>query len=520
MGSLLVIALILAALMTWRTLSAERRHRLAAERIMSELAAIVGEEIARRTIFEYEQFGFSLLRPLLARGLRDGRVPSAQDLRQHAALSVRQASALVDEVFVADFAARSVAPPLRSDLQQWILENLETVMAEREQFAVVRQIVRVSLRDGDHWIAYVRPIPGTRRMAGIVVRSAALTEYAQRALERRAPFPVTFGDRLSQRDVYLRIWRPSREILRTPGAFDPPMGRRFRFPDELGDVLGGATVECSISRRVVPAVIPGGIPRGGEAGPLAMLVGTICVLGAMLLVLRRARLLDRLRADFVAGVSHELRTPITQIRMFAETLMLSRLPSEAQRQRSLENIAREATRLSNLVENLLSFTRGERGTLHVVRTNHDVCAIVREAVASFTTLASHRNVCFHVEAPEECIASVDEDALRQIVLNLLDNAVKYGSSGQTIDVIVIPQDDAISVIVEDEGPGIPADERHRIWMKYYRLEQHRETHVAGSGIGLAVVRELVERHDGFCLAEAGSRGGTRFVVEIPWRRDE
>ena len=72
LGSLLVIALILAALMTWRTLSAERRHRLAAERIMSELAAIVGEEIARRTIFEYEQFGFSLLRPLLARGLRDG----------------------------------------------------------------------------------------------------------------------------------------------------------------------------------------------------------------------------------------------------------------------------------------------------------------------------------------------------------------------------------------------------------------------------------------------------------------
>jgi signal transduction histidine kinase len=415
-----------------------------------------------------------------------------------------------------DSATGTVTPPLQPGIQQWVQQNLPRVVRERDAMQPYRRLVRMPLKSGDRWIVYMRRADDPQHVAGFVVRNAGLTELAERALGRRSPFPSTLGNRLTQDDLFLRLARPGAEIFRTAGTFVPRHGRRIVLPESMGDILGGATIECSFSERAIPILVAGGIPSENDAAPIVMLVATVCVLGAVVLVLRRARELDRLRSDFVAGVSHELRTPLTQIRIFAETLLLSRVRSEADRQRSLQNIARETTRLSHLVENLLSFSRGERGILKIVRTKHDVSAIVRDAVASFTALAKPSQATFRVDAAEPCVAAVDEDALKQVVLNLLDNALRYGRRGQVIDVSVEPLDASIRIAVEDEGPGIPPEERERIWMKFYRLERDRETNHTGSGIGLAVVRELVERHDGRCTVVDGSRGGARFVIEIPW----
>jgi signal transduction histidine kinase len=113
------------------------------------------------------------------------------------------------------------------------------------------------------------------------------------------------------------------------------------------------------------------------------------------------------------------------------------------------------------------------------------------------------------------VASVDDDALRQVLLNLLDNAVKYGPEGQEVRVGVSPESAGVRVWVDDEGPGIPPGDRERIWKRFFRLDAHKESAVAGTGIGLTVVRDLVALHGGRSWVEPGERGGARFVVEFP-----
>jgi signal transduction histidine kinase len=110
---------------------------------------------------------------------------------------------------------------------------------------------------------------------------------------------------------------------------------------------------------------------------------------------------------------------------------------------------------------------------------------------------------------------VDEDALRQILLNLFDNALKYGPEGQVISLAIAAEGPWVRISVEDHGPGIPARERERIWERFYRMPRDRASAVAGTGIGLAVVRDLVRLHGGRAWAEEGAGGGARFVVELP-----
>src|SRR5207249_4342464 len=131
---------------------------------------------------------------------------------------------------------------------------------------------------------------------------------------------------------------------------------------------------------------------------------------------------------------------------------------------------REARRLSNLVENVLRFSRGQRGQVQLAPRPHDLGPIVRDLLEEFRPLAEGRGALLAARVPEPAMASVDDDALRQVLLNLLDNAVKYGPEGQEIRVGVSSGSDGVRIWVEDEGPGIPQAERERIWQPFYRLE--------------------------------------------------
>src|SRR5207247_2198447 len=196
------------------------------------------------------------------------------------------------------------------------------------------------------------------------------------------------------------------------------------------------------------------------------------------------RALARMRADCVPSVSHELRTPLTQIRMFAETLLLDRVRSDDERKRALAVIDQETRRLSNVVENVLQFSRGERGTLRIAPHRCDVAAAVRETIELFAPIAAGRNARVTLDAEESIEANVDEGAVRQIVLNLLDNAVKYGPEGQQVVVRLERDATSVRIAVDDEGPGIPPRERRRVWSRYYRLGRETERAIAGAGIGL------------------------------------
>lgn len=224
---------------------------------------------------------------------------------------------------------------------------------------------------------------------------------------------------------------------------------------------------------------------------------------------------QELRAGFTAAVSHELRTPLAQIRLFAETLLLDRIRTPEERRRSLEIIDQEARRLTQLVENTLQFSRAERGAAALDREPQDVARLVRLTVESFAPLAGARQARLTAEVPETLTAAVDEGAFRQILLNLLDNAVKYGPAGQEVRVTLTSESNQVRLAVEDEGPGIPERDRERVWQRFVRLDRDRETPAAGAGIGLSVVRDLVSLHSGRAWIEEGATGGCRFVVSIP-----
>jgi signal transduction histidine kinase len=256
----------------------------------------------------------------------------------------------------------------------------------------------------------------------------------------------------------------------------------------------------------------GGLPHSRLPLLLALLAVSAGLLAAAALLLRRERALQRLRADFIAGVSHELRTPLTQIRMFAETLLLGRVRSEEERLRALGVIDREARRLTHLVENVLQFARGEQGGIHVALEDRELAPLVADAVEAFAPLAPA--VAFDTQLAPGVRARVDEDALRQVLVNLLDNAVKYGPARQTVRVGLSAAAGRVRLVIEDEGPGIPAADRARVFERFRRLDRDRRSSVAGAGIGLAVVHDIVARHGGRALVEDGERGA-RLVVELP-----
>lgn len=307
----------------------------------------------------------------------------------------------------------------------------------------------------------------------------------------------------------------NREIYRSPGFFPSP----YRAADTLESNFGRLVMHVGLRPELASQLIVGGLPRSRLPLLAGVFVLTAGLLAVALRQLYRQQELARLRTEFVSGVSHELRTPLAQIRWFAELLHLGKLRSDEERTRSAGIIDQEARRLTYLVENVLNFARAEKGTNRVVPAVHDLDTEIRDALEMFTPLARSRRMTLR-STPSGLTVMADQNALRQILLNLLDNAAKYGPAGQTISIgsAVAPSTDGarVRLWVEDEGPGIPVNDRDRVWEPYVRLGREVESATGGSGIGLSVVRELVQLHHGAAWIEAaGVGGGARVVVELP-----
>jgi signal transduction histidine kinase len=310
------------------------------------------------------------------------------------------------------------------------------------------------------------------------------------------------------------------EIYRSPGYFPS----RYRSADTLESSFGRLVMHVGLRPELASQLIVGGLPRSRLPLLAGVFVLTAGLLGVAWRQLHRQQELARLRTEFVSGVSHELRTPLAQIRWFAELLHLGKLRSDEERARSAGIIDQEARRLTYLVENVLNFSRAEKGTNRITPATLDLDSEMRDAVEMFAPLARSRRMSVRPAPPTGLTVGADRDALRQILLNLLDNAAKYGPAGQTISVGAGPAPATngarVRFWVEDQGPGIPATDRDRVWEPYVRLSRDAESATGGSGIGLSVVRELVALHGGAAWIEAaGAGGGARVVVQLPARID-
>ena len=279
----------------------------------------------------------------------------------------------------------------------------------------------------------------------------------------------------------------------------------FRSPDArklVDGVLAGHAVlgrEMEFDDRVILVT----------ARPLPTAGAVICLHDVTAL-----RRLEAVRRDFVANVSHELKTPLTSIAGYAETLRAGVADADTQR-KFLDVIASNAHRMQRLVDDLLDLARIEAGAWRPTLADVDPVEAAEASWAAFADQARERNVTFHVDSRAIRRVQVDADALRQILTNLFDNAVRHTPPGGVITFATRRADDGVELSVTDTGSGIPAEHLPRVFERFYRVDPGRSREQGGTGLGLSIVRHLVEAHGGRVDLESAIGAGTTLRVVLP-----
>lgn len=512
---LLLVTLAITAVLTHQAQGAAKAHREAIETMLREYASFAAERYVQASSEAAYSMIYGSLAAQTERHYPDGVAPKITwnsslpllcgcDVLSEIRSSFRY-SHRTGQIYVAgDSLPTGAAGWLRQAVQKYnaplvagwvfgIAENPET----RRLFA---------------YVAHIDAAEGPSEILGYVVGPEQIGKFLMP--------PDTFNVRIAtvsrNTDVQthrfaLAVFGPDGEQI-TPWSTAPG---KYMGSQPLSSFFGGFTVQAAITPESVPLLAGGEVP--GSRLPLfvGLMVLTSMLIFAALVLLRRETELAQTRADFVSGVSHELRTPLAQIRMFTEMLLLGRVRNEAERRRSLEIIDQEARRLTHLVENVLQMSKKDRGVAQVAPTVMPLAPVIRETVERFSQLPRSRDVEFRLELEDRLVANIDAMALKHILDNLLDNAVKYGPAGQRVYVGLALFGGTARLWVDDEGTGIPVRERERIFESFYRGTVHVGSKVLGTGIGLAVVRELASLLQGSVRAESAPGGGARIVVEFP-----
>ncbi len=253
---------------------------------------------------------------------------------------------------------------------------------------------------------------------------------------------------------------------------------------------------------------------------IALLVFAIGT-GSWLIVsdLNRQLTLARQKTDFVSNVSHELKTPLTSIRMFSELLAEGRVTDSAKQRSYLNIITAETARLTRLINNVLDFSRMERGEKKYNFRDCDLIQLVRDSTESYRPHLENNGFRLEADfAPGTLPVNGDSDALAQVIVNLLSNAEKYSNSRKEIEVRVGQRDGplpCVEVKVSDRGLGIPRGSEQKIFEKFYRAHDSLSNGIQGSGLGLTLARQIARAHGGDVIYEPREGGGSCFCLRLP-----
>jgi signal transduction histidine kinase len=350
-----------------------------------------------------------------------------------------------------------------------------------------------------------------RRVALAIDNARLYREAQERAHAALVVEHVADGVVLVDHEGVIRLWNPAAE--RTTGlAAADVVGRRansvFSSWKSIAPIAtrgepSAQTVPTEVNERELWLSITGVEFDGG------------CVYAFRDLTAERA--IDRLKSDFVATVSHELRTPLAAIYGAALTLRRSDVRlGEPQRTGLLEVIATESDRLARIVNDILFASRIESGTMQTTIERCDVVELARTVVDAAAQYVPPNVRLTLAAAPETPAAAADPDKVRQVIANLVDNAIKYSPHGGYVDVAIDRADEGVvRVCVRDEGLGIPSGEHQRVFEKFYRLDPNLTLGVGGTGLGLYISRELVERMGGRIWIDPTPAHGATFVFELP-----
>ena len=225
--------------------------------------------------------------------------------------------------------------------------------------------------------------------------------------------------------------------------------------------------------------------------------------------------LEKMRKDFVANVSHELKTPLTSIRGFSETLLDGAKEVPELRDQFLDIIQKEATRMQMLVEDLLELSRLEREDFHLEFTPVQLNQLVEEVSLVLSQKAERKSIQLETRHDGEVMLQADMNRIKQVILNLVANAINYSPEGSRVE-IAVERNDAIGrLIVKDNGIGIAEKEISRIFERFYRVDKARSRNSGGTGLGLAIVKHIVDLHHATIQVDSVEGEGTTFTIEFP-----
>lgn len=253
---------------------------------------------------------------------------------------------------------------------------------------------------------------------------------------------------------------------------------------------------------------------------LALFIGIILVMviGIVLMVYAviHESEISRLKSEFVSNVSHELKTPLALIRMFGETLDSGIVTEEEKRQKFYGIIRKESERLTHLINKVLDFSRMDAGIREYNLTEADLAEVIGSSIEAYKFQITDSGFTIESDLPDNpVIFKMDRDAISQVLLNLLNNAVKYSADRKYILVKVWKDTDAAFFSVTDQGMGIPKGELKKIFDKFYRVSATRTQETRGSGLGLTLARHIVEAHGGSISVDSEIGKGSRFTVRLP-----
>jgi signal transduction histidine kinase len=247
---------------------------------------------------------------------------------------------------------------------------------------------------------------------------------------------------------------------------------------------------------------------------------TLFLIGGIVMALKtasREMKLSQMKADFVSNVSHELRTPLASIRVFGEFLKLGRVKEPDKVREYGEYIETESRRLTQLINNILDFSKIESGRKTYQFESADVAEVISETLRTFAVQLSQKGFNIDFQEPPRPLppAVIDANALSQAFMNLLDNAVKYSGDSKEITVSLGKKDEYITISVSDHGIGISRDEREKIFEKFYRVSTGLVHDVKGSGLGLSIVKHIVDAHRGLVTLNSKPGLGSTFTIYLP-----
>ena len=291
------------------------------------------------------------------------------------------------------------------------------------------------------------------------------------------------------------------ELTRNPAIYNA-------FLDALkGNERSGVKVEThGMGRRIFDLrVVPLNSGRNGDTS------GAIGVF----FDITQLEKLERVRQEFLSNVSHELRTPLTAIRAFVETLETGQLEENDDNRRFLAIIRKNATRMQDLIDDILELSAIEAGNVEVKTEEIELGTLINDVITALGAKASSRNIAVKNKVPPRTTIVADPRRLEQMLTNLIDNAIKFNRDGGEVVISCETEEDRTRIMVQDTGDGIPAQHLERLFERFYRVDRARSREMGGTGLGLAIVKHLARAHGGEVRVTSELGKGSVFEIDLP-----